>query len=48
MKLMLETDVPLSEIALAVGFADQAHFSNKFRRACGTTPAQWRKSRRSV
>jgi len=44
MKLLIETDVPLSEIALATGFSDQAHFSNKFRRAAGMTPTQWRKA----
>ena len=47
MKLMLETDDSLSEIALATGFSDQAHFSNRFRRAAGTTPAQWRKAHRA-
>lgn len=46
MKLMLETDDSLSDIALASGFSDQAHFSNRFRRAAGTTPAQWRKAQR--
>ena len=44
MKLMIDTKVPLSEIALATGFSDQAHFSNKFRRAAGMTPTQWRKT----
>jgi transcriptional regulator GlxA family with amidase domain len=48
MQLMLETDHPLSEIALAAGFSDQAHFSNRFRRAAGTTPAQWRKAQRGA
>jgi AraC-like DNA-binding protein len=47
MKLMLDTAVPLSEIALATGFADQAHFSNKFRRIAGMTPMQWRRTNRS-
>lgn len=47
MNLMLDSDVPLSEIALVVGFSDQAHFSNAFRRATGTTPAQWRRSQRT-
>jgi transcriptional regulator GlxA family with amidase domain len=47
MKLMLDTNVPLSEIALATGFSDQAHFSNKFRRLAGTTPTQWRKQRQA-
>jgi AraC family transcriptional regulator len=45
MKLMLEGDLPLSEIALATGFCDQAHFANTFRRATGTTPKRWRQSR---
>jgi AraC-like DNA-binding protein len=43
MKLMTDSDAPLSEIALATGFSDQAHFSNKFRRSAGMTPAQWRR-----
>jgi AraC-like DNA-binding protein len=34
----------LSEIALAAGFSDQAHFSNKFRRTIGKTPGEWRRS----
>ena len=43
MKLMREGDEPLSEIALAAGFADQAHFSRAFRRIAGITPGQWRR-----
>jgi AraC-like DNA-binding protein len=46
MKLMRESDAALSEIALAAGFSDQAHFSNRFRRIVGTTPAQWRRVHR--
>jgi AraC family transcriptional regulator len=44
MKLMAGTDVSLSEIALAAGFSDQAHFSNKFRRTIGKTPGEWRRA----
>jgi len=40
--LMLSTDQPLSEIALACGMADQPHFSNVFRRLTGATPSRWR------
>jgi AraC-like DNA-binding protein len=48
MKLMLDGDEPLSEIALATGFADQAHFSKSFRRMAGTTPTQWRRLHQPV
>jgi AraC family transcriptional regulator len=43
MRLMTDTDLPMSGIALATGFSDQAHFSNKFRRVTGVSPRQWRK-----
>ena len=32
----------LAEVALAAGFADQAHFSKTFKRLTGTTPAKYR------
>jgi AraC family transcriptional regulator len=44
MSLVREGDIRLGEIALVAGFADQAHFSNAFRRVTGATPSQWRKS----
>jgi len=44
-RLLLEGELSLSEIALACGFSDQAHFSNTFRRLMGITPAAWRRSR---
>lgn len=37
-----ESDVPMSEIALALGFYDQSHFSNTFKRFTGMTPAAYR------
>ncbi|MDZ4673125.1 MAG: helix-turn-helix transcriptional regulator, partial [Gemmatimonadota bacterium] len=39
---LLETDDPLSTIALAAGFYDQSHFTNVFRRQLGITPAAYR------
>lgn len=36
----------LSEVALAVGFADQTHFSRVFKRVTGTTPGAFRKRQR--
>jgi AraC family transcriptional regulator len=40
---MLATDAPLIQIALASGFADQAHLSKLFRRVMGETPSAWRR-----
>ncbi|GGS42649.1 MULTISPECIES: AraC family transcriptional regulator [Actinokineospora] len=35
---------PLSEVAVAAGFADQAHLTRMFKGAFGLTPAAWRSS----
>jgi AraC family transcriptional regulator len=40
--LLLSAEMPLAEIALAVGFCTQAHFSTVFKRITGETPARWR------
>lgn len=37
--LILETDMALVEIALMTGFADQSHFTRRFHRHVGCTPA---------
>jgi AraC family transcriptional regulator len=36
------SEMPFDEIALTVGFYDQSHFSNVFKRLTGMTPAQYR------
>lgn len=40
--LLATTERPLAEIALAVGFSTQAHFSTVFKRISGESPARWR------
>lgn len=42
-KLMLNSQLPLTQIALECGMSDQAHFSRTFRRIVGTNPARWRR-----
>ena len=42
-ELMLRTDVPLLQVAIDCGFADQAHFSRVFLRFVGVSPARWRR-----
>ena len=42
-QLMLTTDQPLCDIALACGFCDQSHFTRVFRRYAGRSPYAWRR-----
>ncbi len=46
-RLMLTTQDPLSQIALACGMADQAHLSKLFRREVGEAPNTWRRRNRT-
>jgi AraC-like DNA-binding protein len=43
---MTETEMPLVEVALSVGFSAQAHFSTVFKRFTGSSPAQWKHAHR--
>jgi transcriptional regulator GlxA family with amidase domain len=41
--LLATTSTPLVEIALAVGFQTQAHFTTIFKKIIGNTPLRWRR-----
>ena len=41
-ELMLQTDEPLSQIALACGLCDQSHLTRGFREFSGVTPGEYR------
>jgi len=45
-EMLKQTDQPLSEIALAVGFSDHSHLARHFRRLMGVTPSAARWSER--
>jgi AraC-like DNA-binding protein len=45
-ELLAETDLPLAQIALKIGFSDQSHFSRRFRTLLGLTPRSFRRSKR--
>lgn len=44
LRLVQQTELSLSEIALSTGFSDQSHFARHFRRLTGMTPgaARWK------
>jgi len=41
-KMLEETELPISEIALRSGFSSQSHFTTAFRRLAGNTPKAFR------
>ena len=43
--LILTRKLPLGQIAVDCGFADQAHFTKLFRRLTGESPGEWRRMR---
>lgn len=47
-RLLRQTDLPVSEVALACGFGNLGHFMAEFKKATAMTPLQMRKSRESL
>lgn len=46
-RLLLDSDTPVTTIALEVGCATPQHFSTLFRRLTGQTPSDWRRAQRT-
>jgi AraC family transcriptional regulator len=46
--LMTVRGLPLSEIAISAGFANQSHFTRVFSSVVGVSPAVWRREMRRV
>jgi AraC-like DNA-binding protein len=40
-KSLIKQGIPISQVALETGFADQSHFTNTFRNYIGSTPGQY-------
>lgn len=47
-KELLDSDLPLVDVALQSGFYDQSHLSRVFREAVGKTPGQYREERKNL
>jgi AraC family transcriptional regulator len=43
---LVDSDDPISTIALAAGFADQSHLTRALRARTGMTPSRYRRERR--
>jgi AraC family transcriptional regulator len=43
---LIQSDLSISSIAAAVGFADQSHFARHFNRLIGIAPSAFRKAHR--
>lgn len=41
-RMLVESKLPIVEVALAAGFGDQSHFTKRFRHVVGTTPWRFR------
>jgi len=42
--LLRYSDLPLVDVALEVGFSNQAHFTDQFHRVAGATPNAYRRN----
>lgn len=47
-ELLEETDLPVADIAVRLGYARQSSFSEAFRAQCGLSPREWRATTRGA
>lgn len=47
-KLMTDTDMPLTEISVALGYAQLAVFTRAFKRATDVAPSEWRRRHKNA
>lgn len=47
-RLLLETDMSIANIAYRISFYDHAHFAKVFRKATGYSPSSYRQAHRSA
>jgi AraC-like DNA-binding protein len=45
--LLIRSDLPLADVAVRCGFADQSHFTKRFRRSMGVGPGSYRRGLRA-
>ncbi|TCR02837.1 AraC family transcriptional regulator [Neorhizobium sp. JUb45] len=46
-RIMLESDMTVTDVAAKLGFTDQAHLTKTFKQVVGDTPASWRRLQRA-
>ena len=47
-KLLLQTDIPVTEVCYAVGFDSVSSFTGLFKRITGTTPSAYQEKQQSI
>ena len=46
-RVLVESDLPVADVALEAGYADQSAFTRQFRRSTGLSPSEYRRVRQS-
>jgi len=45
-RMLVGTNLPLADVALTCGYADQSHFTGSFSKEAGLSPGEWRRQGR--